>query len=273
MAAVKLITSKKKERVMENETSGLIIFDLDNTLVDKNAVFEKAQEKMIEIIKGKKGTKDDMKILRDMDSILIKKNGSHIYPFEILALSLWLYYHKNMDVEASVQQSLDIFQGHCRQTEDIGKAHHLTEKATRVFNNILENTPAPLFEGVKEVLQVLRERGYTLALVSEGTESLQKKTLEAHKLEHYFDDVVLCTRKDKECFLRIKKRWGRTSDGKELKVIVVGDGIERDIEPGNEIGAITIWKPGNFNPGTPSPGLKQPHYSIKDIKSLPRILH
>ncbi len=251
-----------------NKDVGLIIFDLDNTLVDKNAVFEKAQNQMIEMIKGEKATKKDMKILRKMDSILIKKYRSHLYPFRILALSLWYYYHKNLDINQSILESLEISKKSPEIIEEVRKAVDLAEKATTAYKDILENTPAELFDGVEDVLQTLRNRGYKLVLLSEGSEALQKKTLETHGLNKYFADVVLCKRKDKQCFLNIKNCWNVTDDGRELKVFVVGDGIERDIEPGNEIGAVTVWKPGNFNPGMPSPGARHPDFSINDIRTL-----
>lgn len=247
---------------------GLIIFDLDNTLVDKNTVFEEAQRKMIEIMKGEKSNEEDMRILREMDSILIRKYESHVYPFKILALSLWWYYHGNTGLYESVQESVDIFWGSPKGAET-QKAMDLAEKAAAAHNSILENTPAPLYEGVKEVLHILRKRGYFLVLLSEGSDSLQKKTLETHGLSQYFDEIELCTRKDINCFLNVKERF---SSGNS-QVIVVGDGIERDIEPGNKIGAVTVWKPGDFNPGTPSPGMKQPDYTIKDIRLLSQILH
>lgn len=254
-----------------NKDVGLIIFDLDNTLVDKNAVFEKAQKQMITMVKGADSTKKDMRILRKMDSILIKKYQSHVYPFKILALSLWFYYHWNLDINQSILESLDVLEESSRAGE-MKKAVDLAEKATAAYNDILENTPAELFEGVKEVLQELRERGYRLVLLSEGSEALQKKTLETHELNQYFDDIVLCNRKDKQCFSDVKNCWNRTDEGAELKVIVVGDGIERDIEPGNEIGAVTVWKPGDFNPGIPSSGAKKPDYSTDDIRKLLSIL-
>jgi FMN phosphatase YigB (HAD superfamily) len=251
-----------------NKDAGLIIFDLDNTLVDKNAVFEKAQNQMIKMIKGGDATRKDMKILRKMDSILIKKHQSHLYPFRILALSLWFYYHKNLDINQSILRSLEVLEKSSEITDEVRKAVDLAEKATAVYIDILENTPAELFDGVEDVLQTLRKRGYKLVLLSEGSEALQKKTLETHGLNKYFADVVLCKRKDRECFLDIMNHWNITDDGKELKVFVVGDGIEREIAPGNEIGAVTVWKPGNFNPGTPSSGARQPDFSIIDIRAL-----
>lgn len=256
---------------MKDDNAGLIIFDLDNTLVDKNAVFEKAQRKMIEIVKGSKATKKDLEILRKMDLILIKKKKNHLYPFEILALSLWLYYNENLDVRKCIQKSLNIFEGTSKRTEEIEEAIEIAEKAAGEHNNIVENTPAPLFRGVKKVLQTLKKRGYILILVSESNHSLQKKTLETYNLQQYFDDFKLCDQKE-QCFFEIKKKFDPKFYGGEFKVVVIGDGIERDIKPGNEIGAITIWKPGDFNPGTPSPGMNQPDFSIRDVENLLTIL-
>jgi FMN phosphatase YigB (HAD superfamily) len=186
---------------MKDDNTGLVIFDLDNTLVDKNTVFEKAQKKMIEIVKGSKATKEDMKKLREMDLIFIKKKKNHLYPFEILALSLWFYYNKNLDVRESTQRSLDIFQNTCKRTEELKKAVNLAQKAAAEHNNILENTPAPLFRGVKKVLQTLKKRGYILVLVSESNSALQEKTLKTYNLQRYFDDIRFCSQKN-NVFLR-----------------------------------------------------------------------
>ena len=247
---------------------GLIIFDLDNTLVDKNAVFEKAQKRMIEIIKGSKATEKDMNILRKMDSVLIKKKGGHLYPFEILALSLWFHYCKKVGIEKSVFESLHVFNSSVTSKE-IEEAVNRAKEAASAHNHILENAPAELFDGVKAVLRELKERGYTMVLLSEASESLQKKTLETHSLKQYFDDVVLCNRKTRKCFMDIKNRWNGDENG---RFFVVGDGIKRDIEPGNKAGAVTVWTPGDFDPGTPGPGSKRPDYSIKDIGDILTII-
>lgn len=251
---------------MTEKKEGLIIFDLDNTLVDKNAVFEKAQSQMIQTIKGTKATTGDIKILREMDSSFIKKYKSHLYPFETLALSLWFYYCKNLNKKESVRESLNVFNNSCRKTEEIKKAVKLAKNAASIHNDIIMNVPAELFDGVKEVLEILKDRGYKMVLLSEGNKKLQEKTLKAHNLEQYFDDIVLCNRKDKGYFLDIKNRWYE-DDGKSI-FFVVGDRIERDIEPGKEVGAKTVWKPGNFNPGVPSSDMNQPDHSVIDIKSL-----
>jgi FMN phosphatase YigB (HAD superfamily) len=98
---------------------------------------------------------------------------------------------------------------------------------------------------------------------------LQKKTLETHSLKQYFDDVVLCNRKTRKCFMDIKNRWNGDENS---RFFVVGDGIKRDIEPGNKAGAVTVWTPGDFDPGIPGPGSKRPDYSIKDIGDLLSII-
>ncbi|MGD2247589.1 MAG: HAD family hydrolase [Candidatus Methanofastidiosia archaeon] len=255
---------------MAEKKEGLVIFDLDNTLVDKNAVFEKAQSQMIHTVKGKKTTAEDIKILRKMDSSFIKKFKSHLYPFEILALSLWFYYHKNLNIKESIRESVKVFNGSRRKVGEIKKAVQLAKKAASIHDSTIMNDPAELFDGVKEVLEILKKRGYKIVLLSEGSEELQKKTLEVHNLKQYFDDIVLCSRKNKECFSDIKNRWYE-DDGKS-NFFVVGDRIERDIEPGKEVGAKTVWKPGNFNPGTPSSDMNRPDHSIIDIRSLLNVL-
>lgn len=255
---------------MTEKKEGLIIFDLDNTLVDKNAVFEKAQSQMIQAIKGTKAAAEDIKILREMDSFFIKKYKRHLYPFETLALSLWFYYHKNLNIKESIRESLKVFDDSGKKTEEIKKAVNVAKKAASIHNNIIMNVPAELFDGVKEVLETLKKRGYRMVLLSEGNKKLQKKTLEAHNLQQYFDDIVLCSQKDRRYFLDIRDRWYK-DDGKSI-FLVVGDRIERDIGPGKEVGAKTVWKPGNFNPGTPFSDMNQPDHSIMDIKGLLDVL-
>ncbi|KYK38624.1 MAG: HAD family hydrolase [Theionarchaea archaeon] len=255
---------------MKSNSAGLVIFDLDNTLVDRNAVFENAQREIIERTKGCKATERDMRVLREMDSILIEKKKSHLYPFEILALSLWFYYHKNITMEESILKSLSAFEDKSRKSKEIEEAIVRAEETASIFNDII-NGPAKPFEGVKEVLETMKKRGYKMILLSESSELMQRKTLEVHNLKHYFDDIILCAQKNKKCFLDIKKQWGGDDSG-TVRFFVVGDGIERDIVPGNEAGAVTVWKPGNFNPGVRGPGVKQPDYSVEDIRDLLTIL-
>ena len=258
---------------MEHTPSTILIFDLDNTLVDKNSVFEKAQKKMIEVIKGSMPSDDDLKILREMDLILIKKKKKHLYPFKILALSLWYYFHEKASIKESIQRSEDIYAGKSNLlTKKMKNALTLAEKAAKMHDEILQNTPPTLFDNVKDVLQTLKNRKVILVLLTEGNTLMQEKTLDTHDLKKFFDDIVICTEKDEHCFLEIKNHW-ENINGRNARMYVVGDGIERDIEPGNRIGAITIWKPGNFNPGTPGKGLKTPDFIVKDIKNVLSIVN
>jgi HAD superfamily hydrolase (TIGR01549 family) len=253
---------------MEHKNSTLLICDLDNTLVDKNSVFEEAQKKMIEVIKGSIPSDDDLKILRKMDSILIKKKKKHLYPFKILALSLWFYFHEELPINESVQKSLDTYADKSAKTsKKMKNALTLADKAAEMHDEILQNTPANLFDDVKDVLQTLKNREVKMVLLTEGNELMQEKTLKTNDLRGFFDDIVLCSEKNENCFLDIKNHW------KNATIYVVGDGIERDIEPGNRIGAITIWKPGNFNPGTPGKGLKKPDFVVKDIRNVLSIIN
>jgi FMN phosphatase YigB (HAD superfamily) len=138
----------------------------------------------------------------------------------------------------------------------------LAEKATEMHDEILQNTPATLFDNVKDVLQTLKNRKVKMVLLTEGNKIMQEKTLATHDLQKFFDNIVICTEKNEYCFLEIKNQWNNAT------IYVIRDGIERDIEPGNRIGAITIWKPGKFNPVIPGKGLKKPDFVVKDIKNV-----
>lgn len=228
---------------------------------------------MIEVIKGSTPSDDDLKILRNMDSILIKKKKKHLYPFKILALSLWFYFHEKLPVKESVQRSEDIYAGKSKNlTKKMKNDLILAEKAAEMHDEILQNTPATLFDNVKDVLQTLKNREVKMVLLTEGNKLMQEQTLETHDLQKFFDDIVVCTEKNEHCFLEIKNNWKKIN-GYNTTIYVVGDGIERDIEPGNRIGAITIWKPGNFNPGTPGEGLKKPDFVVKDIRNVLSIVN
>ncbi len=86
-------------------------------------------------------------------------------------------------------------------------------------------------------------------------------------LNKYFHDIVLGD-KSLADWARVRQRSidafikaFSVLRGEELTLYVVGDLLERDVKPGNLIGAVTIYKPGPYK-GVELPGDKDETPSV-----------
>ncbi|MEG2931064.1 MAG: HAD family hydrolase, partial [Ruthenibacterium sp.] len=130
---------------------------------------------------------------------------------------------------------------------------------------------ADVIEGVKETLPVLGEAA-TLAIVSNGVESVQLGRLERSGLGGMVDGVFISSR------LGAPKPARRIFDAalqtlgieNRKKVLVVGDSLKADIAGGAGAGLATCWC--NFKDAPLPAGAVKPDYIIHSFLELPGIV-
>ena len=150
-------------------------------------------------------------------------------------------------------------------------------KCCGTFKKDLKKFP-PLFRGVKKALDLLKQYGCIIILSSEGDKERVRRIIKHYSIEEYFDHI-LYERKSVEQFKEAKNIglsiWHSRHIGNETisKIMVIGDLLDRDIRFGNQIGAITVYKPGGYkNHQIARDKDERPDYEIKEICELIDIL-
>jgi len=247
--------------------TGVVIFDLDDTLVDRESTFVSAQLALLEVLRSHGldiEPKAELNRLRVIDSKLVKHHGKHNYDFAQLAAALWMIY-EGMSEDRALRLSLEALRGRVGSIAAEARARH---------NEALHKIP-PLKEGAREVLQYLKQK-YVLVLVSEGDEKIQMGVVRHYELQSVFDAVIIKefkTVKDFEFAKEIGVRiLTQTYNGTVEKIVVIGDRIPQDIEPGNEISATTVWIPGPYLPGEPRLPHQKPTFTFSKLTEILAVL-
>ena len=94
-----------------------------------------------------------------------------------------------------------------------------------------------LYEGIKDVLEYFKKKGYSLNIISSKPERFIHKILNQHKIEHFFQIVNGAGEKDKKSTKHEKIKI--LIKDKNLKHVMIGDRAE-DIEAGKKNGIFTI---------------------------------
>jgi phosphoglycolate phosphatase-like HAD superfamily hydrolase len=230
----------------KNPDRNVAIFDGDNTLWDTNGVFTEAQKDILRDL-AKVGIpadpERDFSLLRKIDDLLIRHFGRHEYDNTYLSLCL-IRHFRGECVEDVEQVALIVDSGNSSElkvSKEIGAA----------FVAASQRVPALLPE-VVESLSLIHKSGRTLmVLYSEGREARTKRICDYYGMSEYFDHIVLGDKSIEDWF-KVKDRVLRffseryPEDERQPKIYVIGDRLERDIRPGNVIGATTIYKPGGY---------------------------
>jgi len=247
---------------------GIAIFDMDDTLVDKETVFVEAQEAMLQTLARHDPSIDhkrDFKTLREIDHELVRLHGGkHIYDYRKLAKALWLHFHeKNNEKEAATLAF--------RQIKSDKELAFIVEAAQK-HDDILENKIPNLIDDAEKVLKELKKR-YVLVLFSSGEKRSQTRIIKHHKLDKIFDVVFLSEVKNVYTFLRAKRLGERVFskfEDQPRRIVVIGDRISQEIIPSKRIGLETVWIPGPYYPGSREEG--SPDHEIANLPELLRIL-
>jgi putative hydrolase of the HAD superfamily len=263
-----------RERVLRMPSvgeAGVIVFDMDDTLVDRESVFLAAQQRMLRTLRslGAKRIRipSSVSTLREIELRLIQLHkGAHIYDYRELARALWLHFVDGVSDSAAAKQA---YRENIHRKIKFGPA--IT--AARLHDEILFNKMPPLLDSAKKILLKLKKQ-YLLILFTSGSEEFQKNVIRHHRFDKYFDAIVLKRVKTVSTFREVR-RLAITLSKRRLsrepnRLVMVGDRISQDISPARAAGFETIWIPGPYFPGDSHQG--RPTHTIRRLEELIEIL-
>jgi len=247
---------------------GVVIFDLDDTLVEKEGIFVNAQKAMLQSLANCDSEIDPDKhfdILREIDhEIVCLHKGNHSYESWRLAEALWLHLHEGEDALESAALAFQMSKA------NISNVHIL--EAGKQYDKILKENVPKLRDDAWEILAKLKKK-YVLVLFSSWEKKPQQKIIVHLGLDKVFDAIVIHRNKNVKSMLEAKRIGEdvlRKISGKPKRMVMVGDRMSQDIIPAMKIGLETIWIPGPYYPGKREEG--PPDHEISDLRELLNIL-
>ncbi len=222
-----------------------ILFDLDDTLID----FSGNEFKALEEATAKHGielTEDMFQAYRMINRELWNNMEKGIYTKkEILSLRFDLFFV---------------------QTGTFGDASQLNHDYL-----IAMGRHAKKNDGIVETLEVLKEAGVRVALVTNGAEMAQKIKLAVTGLDDYFEDIYISditgfAKPDVKFFGFVEEAMGGFD---KSKTMIVGDGLASDIQGGINYGISTCWY--NHHKTTNESAIK-PDYVIEHMSEIEGII-
>lgn len=192
----------------------LLIFDLDDTLVDTSEVYWSARQRFVRVMQ-RQGF-EPTEVVREFEEV----DKSHIEIFGYVPER----YERSMKatyvaLERKYQRSAtkDL-------EEEIGKC-----------GKIIINRMPELIEGARELLAWTYKK-FELALLTRGIPELQDRKLTHAKIKQYFTVIKVVPVKRAIEFQELVDELGQNVDSSWI----IGDSIKSDINPGLEIGAHCI---------------------------------
>ena len=193
----------------------LLIFDLDDTLLNTSDVYYRTREEFINYMSDSFSLdpKAVRQVFEDLDREHISLLGypSWRYTFTMLK-TYWSYIEQRKAVFSPIS----------------------IEKIVNIGNKITLEIP-PLLEGAKDVLVEL-SRSFTLALLTRGDFRLQKKKIKHYGLDAIFSTVMVVSAKTEASFLSILLTTGVLPE----HAWSIGDSPKWDIFPALNVGMNAI---------------------------------
>ena len=133
-------------------------------------------------------------------------------------------------------------------------------------------TSAQIFPETVSVLTLLRERGFQLAMITNGAGDMQRAKLDRFALEPYFDCIIIegefgVGKPEPDGFRYILHTLSATA----AEAWMVGNDLQHDIAPCGPLGIFSVWVDTAGN-GVPANSPVKPDRVIKDIAELPGLL-
>ena len=201
---------------MEDRTY-TIIFDLDDTLIKTNKIYNHARDKFYRVMvqHGFPG-EESLDRLDQIDIEHINRQGfaKERYPLSLVKTYHYFCQKNNKKIDRQAEQEIS----------DIGW-------------NVFEQTPE-LVEGVNLVLNTLQER-YTLLLATLGDPEIQHEKIRHSGLKNYFLDIHVLSHKTPEEYQQILNKHNL----KKEKTWLIGNSVRSDLNPGLRLGLNCILIP------------------------------
>ena len=211
-----------------------VIFDLDQTLINRDATFEK-------FIKGQYS--------RFIDQLPSISQNDYYQTF--------LKHDHNGYSEKRV-----MFAGSCKELV----IEYLEEQLLEDFL-INYGGDAVLFDDALSILESLKD-SYRLALITNGRSRGQRSKIKSTGIENYFEVIKISEEEQiKKPNLEIFERCLSDLDLKPMECVYIGDHPENDIQAAKKLGMRAIWR-ANSNYLAPS----ENDGIIYSLSGLPNIL-
>jgi putative hydrolase of the HAD superfamily len=212
-------------------TLSSIIFDLDETLIDREATMRKfligQRQRLSNLI--------DCNDANYADVVIGFQNGGYA------------------DKRSAFQSALS----------ELNQSQQHIDHIVKDFESLYGNEAIP-FKGVRDTLVILRD-SYSLGLVSNGRSIGQRNKIQSANLNDLFDAIVISEeigikKPDPAIFVHCLEQLSVCADS----AAYVGDNPANDIEPANKLGMISIWVE---NPNFHAP--QEADAIISNISDLP----
>jgi putative hydrolase of the HAD superfamily len=195
--------------------SGLILFDLDDTLVDTSDIYWKSRSEFIKLM-AELGYDSDyvLEKFEEIDSRNLSKFGyvPQRYCTSMLDAYKFLVLSNNQNAIISIENKI------------------------KKIGAIVRDEVPGLIDGALELLDRVKSNGFRSVLITRGIEEVQRKKIRTHGLEKYFDKIEIVLNNKVDLFRREIADAAISLD----KCWVVGDSIKSDINPGLEVGAACV---------------------------------
>jgi putative hydrolase of the HAD superfamily len=198
-----------------SDKSGLIIFDLDDTLIDTSDVYWQAKESFIDVLYTKNISRQ---LIGDLFEKADTKNMS------LLGFDPGRYLQ-------SMNETYDFLINNYNVENSTSTREKIKESGNRINNNM----PNPI-DGAKELLEWASTK-FTLALLTRGIEELQLKKIKHTQFEKYFTTLSIVANKDHTTFKKVVNQLNFETENTWL----IGDSIKSDINPGIQAGIKCIF--------------------------------
>jgi putative hydrolase of the HAD superfamily len=147
--------------------------------------------------------------------------------------------------------------------DDITVAHSLADD----YRSLRDAAIAP-YPGAIETLDAIRARGIPMALITNGEARNQRRSVQKHALERYFDCIVIegefgCGKPDERVFRHALQALGCAP----AHTWMVGDNFDADIVTPHRLGMHTVWVDASGADVPPDAPLR-PHRIIASIAEL-----
>ena len=124
------------------------------------------------------------------------------------------------------------------------------------------------YPNLLQMLEKLKQQDFQLGMITNGFGKFQMDNIEALKIKHYFDAVLVSEweglkKPDSAIFNRALNKL----KVKPTESVYIGDHPENDINAAHNIGMETIWKRSNL---WDTPSTK---YIIDDLMEIPKLLN
>jgi putative hydrolase of the HAD superfamily len=211
-----------------------IYTDADNTLWDTDALYANAQLALLsaaeDIAKKRSPSDDRLAFVRAYDQEIAAQHHSGLrYPPALLIRALV----SGVDGQSVQDAARTVLSTGSVATQD-------ESRALRAYSQILSGVP-PILPSVKMGLELARDAGIPVYVVSEGSIELVRSRLRDLEIEPLTAGALAAT-KTAELYSRLIQRAA------PKRAVMIGDQPDKDIQLAHKAGMLTILVHGRFRP-------------------------